>query len=98
MKTNYSEERRAFIGSINRGKCLSEYTKNLLIQKALVRCPRVFSEQALSNMKKMSKIYNKNGTIYGEYSSITSASVNVRCSVKTITRALQSKSKILKRR
>jgi group I intron endonuclease len=42
-------------------------------------------------------LYNKNGTIYGEYSSIEEAANSVNCAVKTIIRALKSKSKILKR-
>jgi len=101
MKTNYSEERRSQIGNLNLGKSLSNETKEKLRKAALQRLPRVFSEDALSNMKKASKplvLYNKDGTTYGEYTSITSASLDLNCSVKTIYRALKSDSKILKRR
>jgi len=101
MKANYSEERRLEIGNLNLGKSLSNETKDKLRKAALQRLPRVFSEDALSNMKKASKplvLYNKDGTVYGEYSSITSASLDINCSVKTIYRALRSESKILKRR
>ena len=59
------------------------------------------SEEALLNMKKSSNpivLYNKDDTVYGEYSSITEASIAVNCNVKTIHRALKSDSKLLKRR
>jgi len=101
MKAVYSKERRLKIGNLNRGKSLSDETKQKIREKALNRLPRVFSEEALTNMKKSSKpviLYNKDRTVYGEYSSITEASLNVNCSVKTLYRALTSKSKILKRR
>lgn len=52
-------------------------------------------------MRKKSKnviLYNKDDTVYGEYSSIKKASVNNSCSENTIIRALRSESKLLKRR
>lgn len=101
MKASYSEEYRAIIGNLNKGKTLSIETKSKLKQKALSRLPSVFSEQALHNMRKKSKsivLYNKNGTLYGEYNSIKDASISLNCDVKTIARALQTESKILKRR
>ena len=101
MITNYSEQRRMIIGDINRGKPLSEEVKNKLREKALSRPNRIFSKEALNNMKKKSRaviFYNKDNTVYGEYSSIKKASVNISCSEKTIMRALKSKSKLLKRR
>lgn len=101
MRTNYSEERKLRIGNLNRNKILSEDVKNKLRTKALMRSPRIFTEEALSNMKKNSKpviLYNKDGTVYGEFASITSLSIHLNCSIKTISRALSSDSKLLKRR
>lgn len=58
-------------------------------------------------MKKKSKykykslaiiLYNKYSTVYGEYSSLTNASLSLKYESKTITRALSSKRKMLKRR
>ena len=101
MKTNYSEERRLAIGNLNRGKSLSEETKLKIKEKALNRLPRTFTTEALGNMQKASKpiiLYNKDGTVYGEYSSITLASLGLNCAMKTIYRALNSESKMLKRR
>lgn len=97
MEVNYSKQYRARIGNFNREKKLGEETKNKLEQKALMRPPRVFSEQAKDIMKKRSKaviVYNKNGTMHGEYSSIIDASLNLNCRAKTLKRALQSKSKV----
>lgn len=78
MKSNYSEERRLMIGNLNRGKSLSLTTKDKLRKAACNRLPRVFTEEALLNMKKSCKpivLYNKDYTVYGEYSSIKEASL-----------------------
>ena len=101
MKANYSEERRLAIGNLNRGKLFSDETKQKIREKALNRLPRTFTNEAISNMKKASKpivLYNKDDTVYGEYTSITEASTVLSCSVKTIYRALKSESKLLKKR
>lgn len=101
MKAVYSEKRRLQIGNLKRGKLLSDETKQKIREKALNRLPIVFSGKALANMKKSSKpiiLYNKDRTVYGEYSSITEASLSVNCSVKTLHRALTSKKNFLKRR
>lgn len=100
MKTNYSEERRIRIGLLNKGKKLSDTTIERMKEKALLRSSYVYSEQGLANLKKNSKpviLYNKDGTVYGEYNSIVETSISLNCSVKTISRALSSKSKLLKR-
>jgi group I intron endonuclease len=100
MKTNYSQERRNRIGLLNKGKKLSEITIKKMRDKALSRPSYIYSLEGLANMKKNSKsiiLYNKDGTVYGEYNSIIEASNSLNCSVKTISRALSSNSKILKR-
>lgn len=100
MKSNYSEERRNRIRNLNIGKTISEYTRNRMRERSLIRSKHVYTEQGIINMKKKSKaiiLYNKNDTVYGEYNSITDASKILSCSVKTIIRALKSKSKLLKR-
>lgn len=101
MSSNYSEKRRLQIGNLNRGKTLSAETKEKLRMAATHRLPRTFTPEALSNVKKSSKpivLYNKDGTVYGEYSSITQASLALGCGIKTIYRALKSESKLVKRR
>lgn len=100
MKANYSEERRNRIGLLNKSKKLSEITVERMKEKAFLRSSYNYSEQGLANLKKNSKsiiLYNKDGTIYGEYISIVEASNSLNCSIKTISRALKSNSKILKR-
>lgn len=101
MKINYSIQRRELIGNLNRNKKLSEETRLKMKEKALVREKRSFSEQALLNMKKNSKpivLYNLSHTVFGEYSSIVEAAESINCNVKTISRALKTEKKILKRR
>lgn len=101
MKNNYSLERREFIGNLNINKNLSKDTIEKIRSKALTREKINFSEETLSKMKKNSKpivLYNLDYTIFGEYPSIIEAARSINCGDKTIRRALNSKSKILKRR
>jgi hypothetical protein len=42
-------------------------------------------------------LYNLNGTIYGEYSTILDAAKAINCNEKTIRRALQTEKKLVKR-
>lgn len=103
MKADYSEKRREAIGSLNRGKTLSEETKVKIKEKALIRTePRILSKEFLDTMKNNSKgivLYNiSNNTLYGEYPSILEASKSLNCSDKTIRRVLKTEKKILLRR
>lgn len=52
MKSSYIEKGRAKIGNLKRGKKLGEQSKSKLKQKALMRPPCVFREQARNNLKK----------------------------------------------
>ena len=101
MKTNYSEERRLTIGSLNKGKSFSPSTIEAMKQSALNRVKPIYSEQSIQNMKKNSKailVYNMDYTVYGEFYNITSAAENLGCREKSIIRALQTPKKILRRR
>ena len=101
MVNNYSIERRTRIGNLNRGKPLSDNHKANIKAAALIRKKPKYSMQSLTNMRKLSKpliVYNLDKTVYGEYSSISSGAESLRCSVKTISRALSTPKKILKRR
>jgi group I intron endonuclease len=100
MRINYSKNRKLLIGNLNKNKHLSEDVKDKIRPKDLLS-QGVFIEEALLNMKKSSKpiiLYNKDGTVYGEYNSIMYASEILNCNIRTISRALSSKSKLLKRR
>lgn len=101
MKSNYSEERRMAIGSLNKGRSFSPATIQLMKESALNRIKPIYSPESIQNMKKNSKaivVYNMDFTVYGEFTSILEASKSLGCSQKTITRALQTPKKILKRR
>ena len=101
MKTNYSEERRLAIASLNKDKSFSPTTIEVMKQSALNRVKAIYSKKGVQNMKKNSKailVYNMDYTVYGEFPSITEASKSLGCSQKTIYRALQTPKKILKRR
>ena len=101
MRDNYSLERRLFIRNLNKGKKLSSETVEKIREKALTKGKVYYSEKALFNMKKKSKpviLYNLNNTVFGEYSSIREAANTINCSSKTISRALKTDKKILKRR
>jgi len=66
-------------------------------ESALNKIKPVYSEQALEKMKKASKpiiVYNLDHTIYGKYPSVVNTSENLNCYVKTVHRALKSKSKL----
>lgn len=52
MKAVYSNVRCNATGNLNKGKLLSEKTKNKMREGALLRSPRVFSDKTLSNLKK----------------------------------------------
>ena len=101
MVENYSPERRLMIGDLNKGKIMSDKHRANMKAAALTREKPVLSKKSLANMRKSSKpivIYNLDRTVYGEYPSITAGSESLRCSVKTIWRAINTPKKILKRR
>ncbi len=100
MKANYSEERRVAIGNLNKGKSLSPNTIELMRQAAFNRTKPLYSAEATLNMTKKSKailVYNLDYTVYGKFNSIVDAAKSLGCNQKTITRALQSPKKILRR-
>jgi group I intron endonuclease len=101
MKSNYSLERRERIGKLNRGNTLSDETKEKIKLKSQTRLNRTYTEQGILNMKKKSKaiiLYNKDYTVYGEYPSIVETARSIRCSEKTVIRALKTEKKLLLRR
>jgi group I intron endonuclease len=100
MKSNYSLDRRLRISLLNKNKSLSEEIIDKIRAKSLIREKLKFSEEALLNMKKNSKpiiIYNLNLTVFGEYPSIKAAASSIKCSEKTIRRALATEKKFLKK-
>lgn len=101
MNSNYSEERRMTIGNLNKGKTFSAETIESMKKAALNRREAVYSEEAISNMKKKSKpivVYNFDYTVFGQFASIIEASKSLGCDQKTLRRALKTDKNILRRR
>jgi hypothetical protein len=107
MVQNYSPERRLWIGNFiashasHKNKSISEQYKENIRKAVLTRVKPIYSEEALANMRISSKpiiVYNIDKTVYGEYPSITAVAQSLRCSIKTINRAMNTQKKILKRR
>lgn len=97
MKNNYNLQQ---IGSFNRNKNLSNVTKDKVREKALISKNRIFSEKAFINKNKTSKpiiLYNIGDTVFGEYTSIVEAAKKINCGKKTITRALKTEKKNIKK-
>ena len=98
MKDFYSDARREMIGSLNRGKKLSPETIEKIREKALKRPPMTdeTTKKCISNTRPV-VLFNLNGTVYGEYSSIIEAAKSINCGEKTIRRALKTEKKLVKR-
>ena len=98
MKDIYTNERRELIGSLNKGKKLSSETIEKIREKALNRPPMSdeTKQKCISNTRPL-VLYNKNGTVYGEYSTILDAAKAINCNEKTIRRALKTEKGLVKR-
>ena len=91
MRENYSEERRQRVANINKGKILSEETRNRMREAALRRKP-LSKESRLKcavNVRPVT-ITNLDGTNFRNFNSIIEASKAIGCSEKTVRRALNS--------
>jgi group I intron endonuclease len=94
MKAKYSLERRLQISAINKGRtgfASKETVENLKVS-ALSRKPYIYSEQGKLNLRKKSiplLVFNLNGTLYGEYSSLTKAAISLNCGLKTEKKILK---------
>ena len=98
MKKVYTEARQETISNLNKNKKLSNETIEKMRLKALQRPPMTdeIKNKCIVNTRPVI-LYNLNGTIYGEYPTITEAANAINCSVKTITRALKTEKKICKK-
>ena len=100
MKSNYSDERRMRIGNLNKNNTVSKETIERIREKALNREKSVYYEKAIANMKKSTRailVQNLDYSIHGKFASITETAVSMNCSIKTISRSLNSSSKLLKK-
>lgn len=86
------------IGSLNRGKKLSPETIDKMREKALNSPPMSdeTKKKCIANTRPV-VLYNLNGTVYGEYSTILDAAKSINCGEKTIRRALKTEKGLVKR-
>jgi group I intron endonuclease len=98
MKDMFSDARREMIGSLNRGKKLSPETIEKMREKALNRPPmsEETKKKCIANTRPV-VLYNLNGTVYGEYSTILDAAKSINCGEKTIRKALKTEKGLVKR-
>ena len=98
MKSNYSLERRIRIGNLNKGKNFSPETIERMRESAFNRKPmsEETRKKCIVNTRPVI-LYNLNGTVYGEYSTILDAAKSINCNEKTIRRALKTKKGLVKR-
>ncbi len=98
MKDIYTNARRETVGSLNRGKKLSPETIEIMKEKALNRSPMSdeTKKKCIAHTRPV-VLYNLNGTVYGEYSTILEAANSINCGEKTIRRALKTEKGLLKR-
>jgi group I intron endonuclease len=98
MKDIYTDERRERIGNLNKGQKFSKETIEKMREKALKRSPmsNEINKKCISNTRPV-VLYNLNGTVYGEYSTIVDAAKAINCNEKTIRRALNTKKNLVKK-
>ena len=94
MRENYSEER---VGNINKGKTLSQETRELIRKAALLREPMSIESRmkCATNMRPVT-ITNLDGSNPIHFISIKEASIAISCGEKTIRRALNGNGVIKK--
>lgn len=100
MRINYSSERRQQIGSLNRGKKLSDSTIKKMQRSALSRKPllaesraKISKNSAKANLYRVShvdKILLSNGNYDITLQTISKVAKFCKCSSKTVQRALGS--------
>ena len=98
IKDIYTDARREMVGSLNRGKKLSPETIEKIREKALNRSP--MSGETKKKCIKHTRpvvLYNLNGTVYGEYSTLLEAANSINCNDKTIRKALKTEKGLVKR-
>jgi group I intron endonuclease len=100
MRNIFSDERREMIGNLNKGKklSLSAETIEKMREKALNK-PVMSSKTKLKciSCSRPVILYNLNGTLYGQYSTIIEAAKSINCNEKTIRRALNTQKKLVKK-
>lgn len=91
MRENYSEERRLWAASINKGKSLSESTKMLLRERGLNRSDEHKSKVS-KTLSKPVILYNLDLSIYKTFPGIFVMAKEFKCDTRTINKAIKNNS------
>jgi hypothetical protein len=97
MRENYSEERRLWAASINKGKSLSESTKMLLRERGLNRSDEHKSKVS-KTLSKPVILYNLDLSIYKTFPGIFVMAKEFKCDTRTINKAIKNNSLFKKQR
>lgn len=89
MKDNYSDLRKEQIGSLNRGKQLSDSVRLLLREKALNRTDEVKNKYRLASSKPVTAS-NKDGTVFMRFTGIRIMAQHFECDPKTIRKFIEN--------
>ena len=92
MRDNYSDARRNRIGNLNKGKSISETTRELLRIAALKRPPmsQETKDKCKKNRRPITVTRVDDNTLVGNFEDIVSAAKHISCNEKTIRRALKT--------
>jgi len=90
MKENYSDERRNKVASINKNKSLSNYTKNLLRERAL-NMNNETKDKIRKTLSKSVILYNLDSSVYTSFSGLYEMAKFFKCDTRTINKAIEDK-------
>lgn len=103
IKSNYSQERKDFIGNLNKGKELSDLTKKLISEKRIELFKNTdFKTRFLLEFKhtlfkpKKVFLYDSKGMLISDYESIKRVSQVFSCDRKTVRKYLDNPTKMFK--
>ena len=92
IRDNYNDIRRNKIGSLNKGKSLSNTTRELIRKAALIRPPmsQETKNKCKTNKRPVTVRLLSDNTLIGHFEDIISAAKHINCGEKTIRRALKA--------
>jgi group I intron endonuclease len=89
MKNNYSDERRNQVASINMNKPLSDHTKNLIRERALIMSNET-KDKIRKTLSKSVTIYNLDSSVYMAFPGLYEMAKYFKCDTRTINKAIKN--------
>lgn len=89
MKKNYSDERRNQVASINMNKPLSDHTKNLIRERALIMSDET-KDKIRKTLSKSVTIYNLDSSVYMAFPGLYEMAKYFKCDTRTINKAIKN--------